>query len=54
MSLPQFSTRYPVTIAMATLAVMLLGWISFGNLGTDLLPNLQTPVITVDLQALAS
>ena len=51
MSLPEFSTRYPVTIAMATLAVILLGWISLDNLGTDLLPNLQTPVITVDLRA---
>ncbi len=51
MSLPEFSTRYPVTVAMATLAVVLLGWISLGGLGTDLLPNIQTPVITVDLQA---
>jgi HAE1 family hydrophobic/amphiphilic exporter-1 len=51
MSLPEFSTRYPVTVAMATLAVLLLGWISLGGLGTDLLPNIQTPVITVDLQA---
>jgi HAE1 family hydrophobic/amphiphilic exporter-1 len=51
MSFPEFSTRYPVTVAMATLAVVLLGWISLGGLGTDLLPNIQTPVITVDLQA---
>ena len=51
MNIPEFSTRYPVTIAMATLAVVLLGWISFDRLGTDLLPNLQTPVITVDLRA---
>ncbi|MFQ5742477.1 MAG: efflux RND transporter permease subunit [Acidobacteriota bacterium] len=50
MRLSEFSTRYPVSIAMATLAVLLLGWISFGGLGTDLLPNVQTPVITVDLQ----
>ncbi|MBT4139261.1 MAG: efflux RND transporter permease subunit [Candidatus Latescibacteria bacterium] len=51
MSLSQFSTRYPVTIAMATLAVVLLGWISFDRLGTDLLPDLQTPVVTIDLRA---
>ena len=50
MSLPEFSTRYPVTIAMATFAVVLLGWISLDGLGTDLLPNVETPVITVDLQ----
>ena len=50
MTLPEFSTRYPVTIAMATFAVVLLGWISLDGLGTDLLPNVQTPVITVDLR----
>ena len=51
MNLPEFSTRYPVTIAMATLAVVLLGWISLDGLGTDLLPDLQTPVVTIDLAA---
>lgn len=51
MSLAQFSTRYPVTIGMATLAVVLLGLISFDRLGTDLLPDLQTPVVTIDLRA---
>ena len=50
MSLPEFSTRYPVTIAMGTFAVVLLGWISLGGLATDLLPNVQTPVVTVDLK----
>ena len=50
MSLPEFSTRYPVTVTMATFAVVLLGWISLDGLGTDLLPNVETPVITVDLQ----
>jgi hydrophobic/amphiphilic exporter-1 (mainly G- bacteria), HAE1 family len=50
MSVAQFSTRYPVTIAMATLAVVLLGWISFDRMGTDLLPDLQTPVVTIDLR----
>ena len=50
MSLPEFSTRYPVTITMATFAVLLLGWISLDGLGTDLLPNVETPVITVDLR----
>ena len=36
---------------MATLAVLLLGWISVDRLGTDLLPDLTTPVVTVDLRA---
>ena len=37
MSLPEFSTRYPVTIAMATFAVVLLGWISLGEKRSDAL-----------------
>ena len=50
MSLPEFSTRFPVTVSIMTLAVVLLGVISLDKLGTDLLPNVHTPVITVDLQ----
>ena len=50
MSLPEFSTKYPVTIAMATLAVALLGWISLERLDVDLLPDVRSPVITVDLR----
>ena len=51
MTIPEFSTRYPTTITMAALAVILLGYISVDRLGTDLLPDLHTPVITVDLRA---
>ena len=51
MTIPEFSTKYPTTIAMATLAVVLLGYISLERLGTDLLPDLHTPVISVDLRA---
>jgi HAE1 family hydrophobic/amphiphilic exporter-1 len=51
MSLPDFSTRYPVTIGMMTLAVVLLGWISLERLGVDLLPDLQSRVITVDVRS---
>ena len=51
MNLPEFSTKYPVTISMATLAVVLLGWISLDGLGTDLLPDLETPVVTIDMRA---
>ncbi len=51
MNLPQFSTRFPTTVTMATLAVVLLGYISLERLGTDLLPDLHTPVISVDLRA---
>lgn len=51
MTLPEFSTKYPTTIAMAALAVILLGYISLDRLGTDLLPDLHTPVISIDLRA---
>jgi hydrophobic/amphiphilic exporter-1 (mainly G- bacteria), HAE1 family len=51
MSLPAFATRHPVTIAMATLAVVLLGWISVDRLGVDLLPDLQTRAITIDIRS---
>ena len=51
MTIPEFSTRFPTTIMMAALAVILLGYISLERLGTDLLPDLHTPVISVDLRA---
>ena len=35
---------------MLTLAIALLGVISFDKLGTDLMPNVHTPVIAIDLQ----
>ncbi|MDD4644595.1 MAG: efflux RND transporter permease subunit [Bacteroidales bacterium] len=47
----EFSVRYPVTVTMLVLAVVLLGYISFGKLGTDLFPKLNNPRIYVELQA---
>ena len=47
----QFSVNYPVTVTMFILAVILLGYISFGKLGTDLLPKLNNPRIYVELKA---
>jgi HAE1 family hydrophobic/amphiphilic exporter-1 len=46
-SLPDFSVRRPVTIFMITLAVTLFGFISFGNLPIELLPDLAYPSLTV-------
>ena len=37
--LTRFSVNYPVTILMIVLAVILLGYISFGRLGVDLFPD---------------
>jgi len=51
MNLPQFSVRYPVTIAMIMLGIAILGVISFNRLGTDLLPAIYNPRIVVELQS---
>ncbi|NUM67792.1 efflux RND transporter permease subunit [candidate division KSB1 bacterium] len=51
MNLPQFSVRYPVTIAMLMLGITILGVISFNRLGTDLLPAIYNPRIVVEIQS---
>jgi len=51
MNLPQFSVRYPVTIAMIMLGIVILGVISFNRLGTDLLPAIYNPRVVVELQS---
>lgn len=47
----QFAVKYPVTVLMSVLGIVLLGFISFGKLGTDLFPNLNNPKIYVELKA---
>ena len=47
----EFSVNYPITISMAVLAVMLIGYISFSNLGMDLFPDLNNPRIFIELKA---
>ncbi len=47
MSLIEFSTRRRVTIAMATLSLLLFGWIALGELRINLLPDLSYPTLTV-------
>ena len=47
----EFSVSYPITISMAVLAVMLIGYISFNNLGMDLFPDLNNPRIFIELKA---
>ena len=48
-NLTRFSVRYPVTIAMIVFAIVLLGYISFNRLGTDLFPDLKNPRLFVEL-----
>ena len=43
--LSKFSVSYPITILMMVLAIILLGYISFNELGIDLLPDLNNPQI---------
>ena len=49
--LSRFSVSYPVTVMMGVLAVLLLGYISFSNLGMDLFPDLNNPRIYISAQA---
>lgn len=46
----QFAVRYPVSVLMITLAICLLGIISYNKLGTDLFPDLKNPALYIDLQ----
>lgn len=50
-SIARFAVKYPVTVLMLVLGVVLLGFISFGKLGTDLFPNLNNPKIYIELLA---
>jgi len=56
-SLPGVAIQRPVTVLMACVAVLLLGFVSFGGLRIDLLPDIATPRITLlttaDTSALA-
>jgi len=47
----QFAVKYPVTVLMLMLGIILLGFISFGKLGTDLFPDLNNPKIYIELSA---
>ncbi len=47
----QFSVNNPVTVSMIVIAIILLGYISFGRLGVDLLPDMNAPRIFVEIKA---
>ncbi|MCA1747753.1 MAG: efflux RND transporter permease subunit, partial [Bacteroidales bacterium] len=50
-SITRFSVRYPVTVSMVIFATLLLGYISFGNLGIDLFPNLNSPRLYIEVKS---
>ena len=49
--LARFSVKYPTTVIMIVLAVLLLGYISYQRLGMDLLPRLNSPRLFVEVKA---
>lgn len=49
-SITKFAVKYPVSVLMLTLAICLLGIISYNKLGTDLFPDLKNPALYIDLQ----
>ena len=50
-AIARFAVKYPVTVLMLVLGIILLGFISLGKLGTDLFPDLNTPKIYIELSA---
>jgi HAE1 family hydrophobic/amphiphilic exporter-1 len=50
-AIARFAVRYPVTVLMLVLGIVLLGFISFGKLGPDLFPDLNNPKIYIELTA---
>ncbi|HEX2920385.1 MAG TPA: efflux RND transporter permease subunit [Bacteroidales bacterium] len=50
-SIAKFAVKNPVTVLMLVLGIVLLGYISFGKLGTDLFPDLNSPKIFIELKA---
>ncbi len=47
----RFSVQYPVTVSMIVIAIILLGYISFGKLSLDLFPDMNAPRIFVEIKA---
>lgn len=45
-----FAVKYPVTVSMLFIGVVMLGWISLGKLPTNLFPDLRAPRITVQAE----
>ncbi len=50
-AIARFAVKYPVTVLMLVLGIVLLGFISFGKLGTDLFPDLNNPKIYIELSS---
>ena len=51
MGVASFAVRYPVTVSMLFIGIIMLGWISLTKLPINLFPDLRTPRITVTANA---
>jgi len=51
MNIPSFSVKYPITVVMIIIGIVLLGLISLNRLGTDLMPDIHSPKIVVTLKS---
>lgn len=51
MNFPRFAVKYPITVTMIFLGIVLLGYISLRELGTDLLPDVASPKIVIRIEA---
>ncbi|HRW62918.1 MAG TPA: efflux RND transporter permease subunit, partial [Bacteroidales bacterium] len=47
----QFSVNNPVTVSMIVIAIILLGYISFGKLSVDLFPDMKSPRIFIEIKS---
>ena len=47
MSLPEFSIKRPVTVLMAVLVSLLLGFIAFTEIPVDLMPEVNFPILSI-------
>ena len=47
MNLPKFSVNNPVTTVMMALIIAVFGFISFGRLGLDMLPDIEFPTVSI-------
>jgi len=47
----KFAVNNPVTISMIVMAILLLGYISYDRLNVDLLPNMNSPRLFVEIEA---
>ncbi|MBN2357200.1 efflux RND transporter permease subunit [candidate division KSB1 bacterium] len=49
--LTEFSVKYPITVLMMVLAILLLGYISFQKLNVDLFPDLNNPRLFIEIKS---